>query len=404
MEERYDPEAYVRKRLREIDDLDERKFIKEVLLGGLIPAIRHMEQQYASLEERIKREVEAQDEKYAVCTVVIRWEDYDPTNETLWPVCRWEEEPSNFVYFDGEYERKQAFEQVKELKAVDGEGKPRTVYIRRAACYRQAVEELYDVFVYNRIAWTTVNMGHLDRFYELYTLAGDEDLSGWQIDFGGMEEYVRSGMTALWNIERFTFQCRKFMVPCIDGKYYEHEMDLTDYRSGCSYMVGINEDILSIRYEKDKIIMVSPRESFRDWMAYRFAETVDRRAEGYDGEMLDNHRRSSFSESLSRRSGNSFTSRTELFRKVQSFRMDCVELVDCRVVQDEPLSCFQPDMNLFIREEIFPMETRRILELKFVKRRKSSVFCEDAVRFLVSQLQISLYEYKCVGTLCEEMA
>ncbi|MFQ7239387.1 MAG: hypothetical protein ACLRP8_10575 [Roseburia intestinalis] len=43
----------------------------------------------------------------------------------------------------------------------------------------------------------------------------------------------------------------------MDEKYYEHELDLKNYDLDSGYMLGINEDVLKVRHEKDKIIMTS---------------------------------------------------------------------------------------------------------------------------------------------------
>lgn len=84
------------------------------------------------------------------------------------------------------------------------------------------------------------------------------------------------------------------MVPCMDEKYYEHELDLKNYDLDSGYMLGINEDVLKVRHEKDKIIMTSLKESFRDWEAYRFIGKIDTSSHGYTYEMLSNSRKSSF--------------------------------------------------------------------------------------------------------------
>ena len=49
----FDVEAYVKQRLTEISDIDERSVAKEVLLKGLLPAVKALEERYRSLEERI---------------------------------------------------------------------------------------------------------------------------------------------------------------------------------------------------------------------------------------------------------------------------------------------------------------------------------------------------------------
>ena len=45
------------------------------------------ERRYLELEDRINREVEIPDEAYAVYMTVVKKEDYDPINGTLFPVC-----------------------------------------------------------------------------------------------------------------------------------------------------------------------------------------------------------------------------------------------------------------------------------------------------------------------------
>ena len=197
-------------------------------------------------------------------------------------------------------------------------------------------------------------------------------------------------MLLLWNIEKFTFQCRKFMVPCMDEKYYEHELDLKNYDLDSGYMLGINEDVLKVRHEKDKIIMTSLKESFRDWEAYRFIEKTDTSSHGYTCEMLSNSRKSSFFQNYRERQESSLGSRTELFWMVQSFEHNVyVELEKCEVLETPPESCLEGDMNPFLGNTVFPMETRKTLALYFTRKGQKKNFCEDMVRFFVSQIQLS---------------
>ena len=276
-----------------------------------------------------------------------------------------------------------------------------TVRVRKAKCYQQALSELYQVFVYNKICWTTVNTGYLDRFYEIDT-DGETDGNGLKIDFGSYEEDIKNDMLLLWNIEKFTFQCRKFMVPCMDEKYYEHELDLKNYDLDSGYMLGINEDVLKVRHEKDKIIMTSLKESFRDWEVYRFIEKTDTSSHGYTCEMLSNSRKSSFFQNYRERQESSLGSRTELFWMVQSFEHNVyVELEKCEVLETPPESCLEGDMNPFLGNTVFPMETRKTLALYFTRKGQKKNFCEDMVRFFVSQIQLSVCEYKCVGILMD---
>lgn len=404
-------QQHIRKRLTEIEDLDERKDAREILLEGLVPVFELMEKRYQDLEDQIKREIEIPNEKYAVSMTVIKQKDYDPINGTLYPVVpallredkeqeKQEQRPC-LIYFAGSYPEKVKFEKTGEFQGYDESGKAYTVRVRKAKCYQQALTDLYQVFVYNKICWTTVNTGYLDRFYEVYS---DEeiDVNGLKIDFDSYEEQIKNDMLLLWNIEKFTFQCRKFMVPCIDEKYYEHELDLKNCDLDSGYMLGINEDVLKVRHEKDKIIMTSLKESFRDWEAYRFIGNTDTSSHGYTYEMLSNSRKSSFFQNYREQQESSLGSRTELFWMVQSFENNFyVELEKCEVLEMPPESCLEGDMNPFLGNTIFPMETRKILALYFRRKGQNTDFCEDMVRFFVSQIQLSVCEYKCVGILTD---
>ena len=82
----FDFHSYIEKQLRMIDDLDERKYAKRLLLEGMEKMIRCMDERYEQLEQRIYHEIEISDNHYEVAMTVIKRQDYDPTNPTLFPV------------------------------------------------------------------------------------------------------------------------------------------------------------------------------------------------------------------------------------------------------------------------------------------------------------------------------
>lgn len=402
METIADLRQHIRKRLAEIDDLEERKAAKEILLEGLIPVFEHMEKRYLNLENQIRREIHVLNEKYAVAMTVIEAENYDPINGTLYPVVPellTADEKPYLIYFSGNYREREDFERAGDFQGTDEHGNVHAVKVRKAKCYQQALANLYQVFVYNKIRWTTVNTAYLDRFYEV-TTEDEVDVRQLCIDFAGYERTIKYNILPLWNIEKFKFQCRKFMVPCVDEKYYEHELDLKNYDLESGYMLGMNEDVLKIRHEKDKIIMTSLKESFRDWGAYRFAGETDMASCGYTYEVLGNARKESFFHNYKEQQERSLGSRTELFSIVQSFENNpYVDLEECEILEEAPQGCLEGNMNPFIGDTVFPMETRKTLALYFAKKGQNTDFCEDMVRFFVSQMQLSVCEYKCIGIL-----
>ena len=53
-EKEFDYENYIKRRLREIDDLDERRYAKELLLGSFGELAAWTEAKYKALEQRIR--------------------------------------------------------------------------------------------------------------------------------------------------------------------------------------------------------------------------------------------------------------------------------------------------------------------------------------------------------------
>ena len=73
----FDFGRYLEERLREINDLDERRFTKELLLNGLGRVIGCMEEKYKKLEQRIFEEMEIRANQYETVMTIVRREHYD---------------------------------------------------------------------------------------------------------------------------------------------------------------------------------------------------------------------------------------------------------------------------------------------------------------------------------------
>ncbi len=86
-EKKFDYENYIQKRLKEIDNLDERKYAKELLLEGLGSIFKWTEAKYAALEQRIQRELDMPGERFCTFMTIVERKDYDPINPFWFPIC-----------------------------------------------------------------------------------------------------------------------------------------------------------------------------------------------------------------------------------------------------------------------------------------------------------------------------
>ena len=82
-EKKFDYENYIKRQLREIDDLDERRYAKELLLGSLGELAAWTEEKYKALEQRVSDELHNPSEYFQISMTIIDKPDKDPINPCL---------------------------------------------------------------------------------------------------------------------------------------------------------------------------------------------------------------------------------------------------------------------------------------------------------------------------------
>lgn len=418
----FDFGRYIEERLREVDDLDERKFVKKLLLEGLGKVIQSTEAKYQQLERRVYEELEIADNQYEAVLTIVKRNHYDPTNRTLFPVTNEDlEKPLlkknlsdrsrhwlGSIFLETADDRQREFQDKKEFSGVmvQGEENKAAVFqILPAVRYREVMEGLYQVFQDNHIPWDTINTGYLDKFYDIFiTIEGTEtvpnSLEEVSIDFGEYEGEVRYELIPLWNMEWVKFDSADFMLPCINGIYYEHEFSLEDKDEKDGYLIQTNEDILEIRHEKKKIVIKSLKETFENWKALHIVQKETVRSLDYNTPLLTNRKRDSFIRRYAENSRVQLMTKTDLFRRIMEIDIrDYIEVVGyelCENARDFPNI---EGMNWFVRDELFPMESRKVLLLKFKERQPGHYLNGSMVRFVISQMQLEISEYRCVGVI-----
>lgn len=442
----FDFQRYIEARLREIDDLDERRFAKEVLLHGLGKAISCMEEKYQRLEQRILEEMEIAANQYETVMTIIRREHYDPANGTLYPVSMLDLDREKLaeefrekhlcylgtIFLEADDAGQQKFSTSGSFPGRLN-GQEVQVLAIPSMRYQEAVKTLYRVFQDNHIPWKTIHMGYLDKFYDICLDLSEKQmeekeygkdegkgnssfrysLEDTEIDFGAMNPQVQRDVIPLWNIEWIDFDSADFMVPCLDGISYEHEFMLNDWAEEDGYMIQANEDILEIRHEKKKIIIKSSQEIFEGWKALHIIHLPAVRSLDYDAPMLSNHKKESFIRRYTQKQGVLLMTKADLFRRVMELDIgDFIELQDIEVGEMREIDLSQEklqenrkvyfaekEMNGFTCEELFPMNSRRVLLLKFQEKQPGHYLNGSMVRFVVSQMQLEINEYRCVGVI-----
>lgn len=424
----FDFERYIEGRLREIDDLDERRFAKEVLLEGLGKVIRCTEEKYRKLERRVYEEIEIEDSQYEAVMTIIKRENYDPTNGTLFPVVEEDLEEKRLtkmlsseqrlylgtVFLQSDATTTRAFRDTEifhgTVVSESGE-RDAELMIQPAGRYRSRMESLYQIFQDNRVPWETVNTSYLDQFFDVFLLPGSEQaesinrhetvsLKDIKIRFGIFSDDILYDRIPLWNMEWISFASADFMLPCMNGIYYEHEFSLEDTENRDGYLIQSNEDILEIRHEKEQIVIKSQKEIFEGWRALHLVQRETVRSLDYDMPILTNHKRDSFLRRYSERSHVNLTTKTDLFRRIMELDIrEYIEVVGYEICDNKNDYPILESMNWFVKDELFPMESRKVLLLQFEAKRPGYFLNDSIVRFVISQMQLEIGEYRCVGEI-----
>lgn len=411
-EKQFDYENYIQKRLREIDDLDERKYAKELLLEGLGKVFKWTEAKYGALEQRIQRELDMPGERFGTFMTIVDRKDYDPINPFWFPVCEEDikdsKEPGcETVYLMADEE---GIKEFLKLETVDGieESSGKTIHfqIRKAARYEKSVKGLYRLFAGNHIPWQSIHMGHLDRFFDLIPQEDIAPDAGVSINWGAWEAQVKREMLPLWNIQRIELDSQEFRVPCIDEVFYEHVLYLPDEQVvEDGYLIDTREDILSIRYEENRVLIKTEHESLKNAVCYRLHQKEPAASFGYEYPVLSNIRNNNLAVRYLHQTGNFLQTPLELHRKIMEMAGGFkIELLGYEIAgRDEKIivagKILSGDMNGFIRTQVFPDDKRNILLLRIHMEEKQGYLWESQVRYILSQLQMEFMEYRCMGVL-----
>lgn len=416
----FDFERYIEERLREIDDLDERAFAKEVLLKGLGKAIQLTEEKYQALEHRIYEELELPGSQYEIVTTIIRREHYDAINRTLFPVIEedlQEKKLAKRMTTEKEIYAGTVFLRITETELIDWKQERRfsalwekegakeevTVRVRPAKRYREEVEHLYQMFQDNSIAWETVHVGYLERFFDVFV---DRNvlpesvvaLSELNVQWGEAAGYVEERIMPLWNIERLRFDSEKFKEATIDGCYYSHEIKIKNWAKADGYLIEKNDDILEIRHEKKKIIVKSPQEEFRNWKVLHITQEETARSLDYQEVLLTNHKRDTFIGRLAAGSNTRLMTKADIFRRIMDLDIrEYIKVVGYEICETLSGIPIVEGMNWFIQGGLIPVNHRRVLVLQFETARPDHYLTDSMINFAVSQLQMEMMEYYLVG-------
>lgn len=428
-ERKDDMKEHFLEELNAIEDLEQRKLLKNIVVGCFSGLIDYQETANRELMERIFNEVEDRESSYEIYMTVCPKQEVDPIDENFFPV--FAEDLDEVQYDMEEIAAKLAqneevklfnifmkcdYPQVKQL--VDSphtyRGTLRTnldeyeikVRLKPDRRYLQEIERLYHLFYKNGICWKTVNLAYAKRFFNVSLIQCDRELNPKEeikeitFDLAEYEEYKMTDMVLLWNIQRVSVRSNGFPVAATDRVNYQHVISIAKLGEDRGYLVDEETDRFHyLTRSQSEIAVVCPEERATNWNLLKITQpsSIEERADPFPP--VSNKHKSSFINNYVQKHPIAIRTKAEIFRILSAFEVSRdyqLEAIELNFSQDT--ECFTYDMNFFISDDIRLANDKKIMTLKF-KTSSDSFLRYDMISFLVSVVQMYFPEYECQGVL-----
>jgi hypothetical protein len=421
----------INSRLGKIEDLEQRKLLKQVMTGVFTQLVEHQEEMLQRMERKVFEEIENHQEKqYDIYVTLCSRAEVDPTHEFLFPMLPGDEQTKDYDMVElasklrlGEEMYlltiflKCGYLQLKELlraarifqgQLVTDQGiYPIQVRLTPNRSYVGEIEKLYHSFILNNIPWRTVNHPYAGKFFDVYlvgceqTLTEAEQVKELRIQLEEYDSFKRTDIIPLWNIEKLILKNSGFPVPAGDRINYEHHISLRKLGTSHGYLVDAEET--AVRYMKrsaDELTIVSPHDKAGHWNILKVTQPDAVRTVWKGYELVSNRKHSSFMSGFASKQRAVVRTKGEISRIVRSLSAsEGFEFAGAQLVPISDGWSQSYEMNPFVYSRIGHEDRRSILRLTFHSYENDSFLEHDLLSFIVSEVQLFFPEYRCEGVI-----
>ena len=418
-------------KLKKMEDLEQRKLLKDIMAGLFVNLIDYQEQANQNLENRVFSEINDDTIFYDLFVTICPRSMYDPLDPFLHPV--FQEDLAEPQFDMGEIiaglEKNEEFKAftiffkcdyliLKQLLAnrksfsgelvTDKSRYPIRIKLEQNRKYLEQIEHLYNVFQKNAIPWKTPNIPYANRFFDIIISQCDmlpdseETVTEIKLDLEEFEPYKTIDQVLLWNIERIKTSSSGFPMPAEDRINYEHVIPLRKYGPENGFL--IDEEPLYLKYmirSAEELTIVSPHEKMDEWHLIKICAPTAEISGVYPEEPLSNRRKNSFISKFAQKQRALVRTKSEIYRIINSFEVSkyfgLKDIVICNHKGDTDITY---DLNYFITDDIRVANDRKIMKLQFVMLDNEEHYLRyDLLSFLVSEVQMYFPDYECIGEL-----
>ena len=413
-------------RLNTIEDLQQRKLLRNVMNDVFSNLIQQNTKMYQDLEKRVFNEIDTNEEQYDIWIGLCNKEEVDPIHPFLYPMCsediqdydigslkeaiNEEEDVILFtVFMECDYliiqQIQRSNEQYKGMLITDVHTHPIEVYLQPSKKYNNRIESLYHIFQENQIPWRTLNNPYANKFFDVVLRTNglhieDEKIKEVSVQLGEYDQYKRVNMLLLWNIQQLSIKNASFPMPAQDKIHFEHMLSIKELGVQNGYLVDIeNEDVSYIRRTDHELIIISPEERAKPWDIIKVCKPAYGELDQVPDHVVSNEKKTSFLGKYVQNQMLVIRTFAEISRLIYSFvafktlHLESIKIQDV-VDQEETY-----DLNPFIMDNVRDEDYKKFMCLYFRSDTKDSFIKRDQISFAVSEVQMYFPEYRCMGIL-----
>lgn len=422
----------IRNRLLQVEDLEQRKILRDLMTNVFLKLAEYNEKAHEDLEKRVFEEVEVYEEKLNVFTTVYKRSDYDPLHPFLSPMDINDVEPYiidmteaiqllldgkstiiSTLFIECDYLILKALANSDRIFVgkihTDKSSHEVHVRLQQNTKYLKQIEELYNLFLINNFSWRTIHHPYVYKFFDVilegeasFTLEEDEVVEEINIFLEEFEEYKRVDMVPYWSIKKLPEEITAFPVPAIDRINYEHQIPLNRLGNHHYLVDSDDKSIVYIKRSEDELVIVSTKNEVIEWNLIQIAQKTKKTIENYSYELLSNQKYGGFVDKYARKYNKTIKSPAEITRIAkayywnENFQLTNIEFVENSQLRDRAETY---KLNTFVHDYIRDKTTKRNMILTFKATGKTSFISRDKLSFLIAEIQFFFPEFECFGIL-----
>lgn len=411
----FDLQKIMKKRLVEIEDLDERKKVRELMEMLFTNMNSENEKCYTELENRMETEYNDRNKRAVVYSGLVDKHQYSKSNTDMHPL--FEEDlldrpittesvlaaiqenktwKMGTFFLEADYHIVQQLAKQNRLFSAiihtQNESYKATVQVKIDNKYRERVKELYFIFLQNGIPWRTLCIPYLHKMFAYYITDTDlpwyEQIEAVEIKFGEYEKWIRRDRIPVWNIETIGMMSDVQPSNNPQSKEYHHVINERRLQPDSKYLLADRNESIIRCYGVHELHIVSTEPMERKWELYRLGTKVDTVSEY---EIFSNGLKKTCIYPV--RTAGGVIRLLHALGYEERFSVENVEIKENRNEEEQVYS-----MNEIWDDAVCLRKDRPVLSVK-LKSKVNDYLQTDILSYLISEVENQYPEYRCMAEL-----